>query len=128
LKKENVGVISGDLGFELCRIEGIKTIVLGTFTKAGNVFATDVKLLDAETKRLLKSAGSRGEGVDSILRTQIDELSREITKGVGPTPEKNAASPLPVAEVTTSSMDAYHYYLKGKEELEEFYYPEGRGD
>jgi len=124
LKRENVDVISGNLGFELCRMEGIKTIVLGTFTKAGNMFATDVKLLDAETKTLLKSASSRGEGVDSIIRIQIDELSREISKGISPTPGKNRASPLPVAEVTTSSMEAYHYFLRGKEELEIFYYPE----
>jgi len=124
LKKDDVDVITGDLGFELCRMEGVKTIVLGAFTKAGNMFATDVKLLDAETKTLLKSASSRGEGVDSILRTQIDELSRQISTGIGLGPEKIAAGVLPVAEVTTSSMEAYHYFLRGKEELEKFYYPE----
>jgi serine/threonine protein kinase/Tfp pilus assembly protein PilF len=124
LRIENVEVISRDLGFELCRLEGIKTIVLGTFTKAGNIFVTDVKLLDAETKRLLKSASSKGEGVDSILKTQIDELSREISKGIGLAAEKTAAGQPPIAEVTTSSMDAYHYYLKGNEENEKNYVPE----
>ena len=124
LRKENVEFISGDLGFELCRLEGIKVIVLGTFTKAGNVFATDVKLLDAETKRLLKSASSKGEGVDSILRTQIDELSGEISNGIGLPTEKIASGQLPVAAITTSSMDAYHYFLRGNEEREKYYYPE----
>jgi serine/threonine protein kinase len=124
LKKENVEIITGDLGFELCRMEGIKAIVLGTFTKAGNMFATDVKLLDADTKRLLKSASSKSEGVDSILRTQIDELSREISKGIGLPTDKIAAGQLPVAEVTTHSMEAYHYFLRGNEETEKFYYPE----
>ncbi len=124
LRKENTEVITGDLGFELCRMEGIKAIVLGTFTKAGNMFATDVKLLDAETKRLLKSASSKGEGVDSILRTQIDELSREISKGIGLPAENIPAGQLPVAEVTTHSMDAYHYFLRGNEEREKYYYPE----
>ncbi len=124
LKKENVGAITGELGFELCRLEGIKTIVLGTFTKAGNMFATDVKLLDAETKRLLKSASSKGEGVDSILKTQIDELSREISKGIGLPAENISAGQLPVAEVTTHSMEAYHYFLRGNEEREKFYYPQ----
>ncbi len=124
LKKENEEVITGDLGFELCRLEGIKAIVLGSFTKAGNVFATDVKLLDAETKRLLKSASTRGEGVDSILRTQIDVLSGEISKGIGLTTENNVASPQPVAEVTTRSMEAYHYFLRGTEETEKMNYPE----
>jgi serine/threonine protein kinase/predicted Zn-dependent protease len=124
LKKENVDVITGDLGFELCRMEGIKTIVLGSFTKAGNMFATDVKILDSETKTLLKSAGSRGEGVDSILRTQIDELSGAISKGIGFTAENKIAGPLPVAEVTTRSMEAYHYFLRGIEETQKFLIPE----
>jgi serine/threonine protein kinase/Tfp pilus assembly protein PilF len=124
LKKENVEVITGDLGFELCRMEGIKAIVLGTFTKAGNMFATDVKLLDVDTKRLLKSASSKSEGVDSILKTQIDELSREISKGIGLPTDKITAGQLPVAEVTTSSMEAYHYFQRGNEETEKSYIPE----
>ena len=124
LRKENVEVITGDLGFELCRMEGVKVIVLGTFTKAGNMFATDVKLLDADTKKLLKSASTRGEGVDSILRTQIDELSGEISKGIGLSTEKMTAGQLPVAEVTTHSMEAYNYFIRGNEEREKFYYPE----
>jgi eukaryotic-like serine/threonine-protein kinase len=124
LEKDNVESITADLGFELSRVEGIKTVALGTYTKAGEMFVTDVKLLDAETKRLLKSASSRGEGVDSILRTQIDELSGEIVKGIGLAPEREAAGQRAVAEVTTSSMEAYHYYLKGYEEQAQYLYPE----
>jgi serine/threonine protein kinase/tetratricopeptide (TPR) repeat protein len=124
LGKGDIEIIGPDAGFELCRQEGIKAIVLGTFTKAGNMFATDVKVLDVDTKKLLKSASSRGEGVDSIIKTQIDELSREISKGIGLPTEKIAAGQLPVAEVTTLSMEAYNYFLRGNEETEKFYIPE----
>jgi serine/threonine protein kinase/Tfp pilus assembly protein PilF len=123
LKKENEPVITSNLGFELCRLEGIRAIVLGSFTKAGDVFATDVKVLDAETKRLLKSASTKGEGVDSILRTQIDALSGEISKGIGLQAQPQTAV-LPVADVTTSSMEAYRYYLKGIEETDSSFFPE----
>ncbi|MGB6866585.1 MAG: serine/threonine-protein kinase, partial [Candidatus Aminicenantaceae bacterium] len=81
--KEDVEVIDSNLGFELCRREGVEAIVLGSFIKAGEMFATDVKVLDVETKSLLKSASSKGEGVSSILKTQIDELSRDISQGMG---------------------------------------------
>jgi serine/threonine protein kinase/tetratricopeptide (TPR) repeat protein len=124
LGKGDAEIIDRDSGFELCREEGIKAIVIGTFTKAGNMFATDVKVLDVDSKKLLKSASSKGEGVDSIIRTQIDELSREISKGIGFPTEKIAAGQLPVGEVTTHSMEAYSYFLKGEEETEKFYYPE----
>ena len=124
LGKGDSEIISADGGFELCRQEGIEAIVLGTFTRAGNMFATDVKVLDVDTKKLLKSASSRGEGVDSIIKTQIDELSKEISQGLGIAAEKAAAKVLPVAEVTTHSMEAYHYFLRGNEETDKFLYPQ----
>jgi serine/threonine protein kinase/Tfp pilus assembly protein PilF len=126
LGKGDVEIINQDLGFVLCRREGIEAIVIGTFTKAGNMFATDVKVLDVETKKLLKSASSRGEGIDSILRTQIDELSREISLGLGATVEKAAGGQVPVAEVTTSSIEAYNYYLRGTEESGKMYWEQAR--
>jgi len=76
--RENVETIDSDLGFEICRREGVGTIVLGSFLKAGEMFATDVKVLDVETKHLIRSASARGEGVRSILEKQIGDLSKEI--------------------------------------------------
>jgi serine/threonine protein kinase/Flp pilus assembly protein TadD len=126
LGEGDVEIISQDSGFELCRREGIEAIVIGTFTKAGNMFATDVKVLDVETKKLLKSASSRGEGIDSILRTQIDELSREISRGFGAAVEKAAGGQVSVAEVTTTSIEAYNYYLRGTEESGKSYWNQAR--
>jgi len=126
LGKPNVEVIDKDLGFELCRMDGIETIVLGSFTRAGDVFAVDVKVLDVETKRLLKTASSKGDGVASILKKQIDELSREISRGVGVYDRKAETTQLPVADATTRSMDAYNYFLRGRDEYEKFYYEDAR--
>ena len=116
LGKKDVHVIDRDLGFELCQRDGIDVIALGTFTRAGNMFATEVKVLDVRTKQLLRSASAKGEGIESILRNQIDELSREISRGVGLSERSIKASELQIAGRTTSSMDAYNYYLRGKSE------------
>jgi tetratricopeptide (TPR) repeat protein len=113
-----------DLWFEVCRKEGLETIVLGSFTKAENVFATDAKIYDVRTKNLLRSVGSRGEGVGSILRTQIDELSREISKGVGLSEIAAVRDMSPIREVTTTSMEAYDLFLKGREELDRYHHEE----
>jgi serine/threonine protein kinase/Tfp pilus assembly protein PilF len=107
-------IIDSDLGFELCRREGIKAIAIGSFTKAGDVFLTDVKVLDAETKRILKSSNIKGTGVDSILDSQIDALSRVISLGLGIDKAKVEAAPLRVKDITTPSLQAYDYFLKGK--------------
>lgn len=126
LGKEEVRTIDRELGFELCRLDGVNAIVMGSFVKAGEMFATDVKVLDVRTKSLLKSVGSRGEGVDSILRNQIDELSRGISRGIGPAEQVTTAKVSPIAEVTTNSMDAYELFLRGREEFEKFYYDDAR--
>jgi len=122
LGEKDAETIDRESGFQLCRKEGVEAIVLGSFVKAGNMFATDVKVLDVGTKKMLRSASSRGEGADSILRTQIDELSRDIYAGIGPAREKIGAEQAQVAEATTGSMEAYKYYLQGREEFDRLYY------
>jgi tetratricopeptide (TPR) repeat protein len=124
--KEDTGVIDGELGFELCSMDNVGAIVLGSFVKAGDVFATDVKVLDVKTKKLLKSAQSKGEGVGSILDKQIGELSKEISRGVGLSEQKIEPSQMRIADMTTSSMEAYNYFLQGREEYEKFYYDDAR--
>jgi tetratricopeptide (TPR) repeat protein len=124
--KEDAEFIDSDTGFEICRREGISVLVIGSLNKAGDMFVTDVKVLDAETKRLLKSASSRGLGEQSILETQIDELSREISQGMGMSLQKIEAAQLNISEATTNSTEAYKYFLKGREDLEKLYYDEAR--
>jgi len=124
--KEDVEFIDPDLGFELCRREGIEAIVLGSFIKAGDIFATDVKVLDVESKRLMSSVSSRGKGISSIIERQIDELSKEISRGVGISERKIEATQVRIADVTTTSMEAYKYFLRGRENYEKFYFDEAR--
>ncbi len=126
MRKPEVDVIDRDLGFELCRRDGVNAIVLGSFVMAGDMFATDVKVLDVATKRLLKSASSRGEGISSILRSQIDELSREISKGIGIPAGTSGQKGQNISDVTTASMEAYEHYLKGKENFDKFYFDEAK--
>jgi tetratricopeptide (TPR) repeat protein len=126
LGREEVRSIDKELGFELCRLDDIDVIVTGSFVKAGNTFATDVKVLDVETKELITSASARGDGVESILDHQVDELSEKVARGVGLSRRRIEKTQRPVAEVTTASMEAYNYYLRGVEEYDKFYYDDAR--
>jgi serine/threonine protein kinase/predicted Zn-dependent protease len=124
--KEDVEVIDKDLGFELCKMDSVRAIVLGSFIKADGMFVTDAKVLDVETKSLLKSATARGEGVRSILERQINDLSKEISRGVGLPEGKILTGQRRIADVTTSSMEAYNYFLKGRDEYERFFLDQSR--
>jgi tetratricopeptide (TPR) repeat protein len=107
--------IDSDLGFKICRREGIRAMAVGSLTKAGDVFSTDVKVLDAETKQLLASDNEKGTGVDSILATQIDALSRKMSLGWGIEKTEVDVARMRIKDITTPSLQAYEYFLKGKE-------------
>ncbi len=127
LGKDAGGLIDEDQGFALCKREGIEAIVLGSFVKAGEMFATDAKVLEVETKKLLKSAGARGEGVGSILKSQIDDLSRNISRGIGLSERKiAAAAPARIIDLTTNSIEAYNYFLRGRDDYEKFFYQDAQ--
>jgi len=116
LGKGDLETIDRDSEYAACRLGGIKAVVSGSLVKAGDTFMTDIKVLDVETKRLLAGASARGEGVDSILKAQIDELSKKIAEGMGIAKQKLDAYQTRIADVTTSSTEAYNYFVRGSYE------------
>jgi len=124
--RETTAALDEETGFDLCRRDNIETVVVGSYIKAGETFATDVKVLDVATKQLLKSASSKGEGAASILKTQIDQLSRSVSRGIG-LPVLKLEKPQPkVMDLTTSSMEAYNHFLRGRDQYEKFYADDAR--
>jgi tetratricopeptide (TPR) repeat protein/predicted Ser/Thr protein kinase len=125
LGKDPDAPIDKETGFEICRREGIAVLVTGEVTKAGNVFVTNIKALDAGTKRSLASVSSQGQGEESILLAQIDDLAagihRKLTWNL---PAAGAVSP--VAEFTTTSMEAYNEFLKGRDLYDKSYFEDAR--
>ncbi|MCZ6593988.1 MAG: protein kinase [Bacteroidetes bacterium] len=117
--------IDKDVGFELCEIDGIHGIVLGSFTKAGDWFVTDLKVLDVETKKLLFGTNAKGKGVGSILESQIDELSKAVSWDITLPSSKFREEKFKVADVTTKSLEAYRYYLRGIKDYSKFFQADG---
>ncbi len=124
--RDTSAVADEDAGFEVCRRDGIEALVLGSYIKAGETFATDVKVLDAANKQILRTASAKGDGVSSVLKTQIDEISRDISRGLGPLAAKIEIARPKIADLTTSSMEAYNYFLRGRDDYEKFYYADAR--
>ena len=112
--------IDAETGFEICRREGIGTIVTGSFVKLGDKFVTDIKVLRVKSKDLITSGNAEGRGVESIPG-QVDRLSREIARGIGLSEPEIEETQRPVADVTTSSMEAYAYYLKAVDAMDKVY-------
>jgi tetratricopeptide (TPR) repeat protein/predicted Ser/Thr protein kinase len=118
LGKENLKTIDRDLGFELCRMDGIDVIILGSYVKAGNTFVTDAKAYDVRSKNIIRSVNARGEGVESILKRQIDELSTGLARALTTAEMATQANVTPITEMTTDSLEAYEHFLKGRDAFE----------
>ena len=126
LGREDVEFFDTDLGFEICRREGIEALVTGFYTKGGDIFTTAVTVYDVDTKKSLESTRSSGTGEQSFFEIQIDELSKKIAQGIGIADDQLGAAQFKVADVTTSSMEAYRYYLEGRENYLKYYRDEAR--
>jgi len=124
--KAGVETIDGDLGFELCRQDNVEALVLGSYVKAGETFATDVKIFDVKTRKMMKSFTRQGVGAQSILEKQIAQLSRDISRGVGLSKKVVDKTAPQMARAPTVSMEAYKYYLEGRAQNEKQYYEEAR--
>jgi len=126
--RTGVEIIDGDLGFELCSQDNVEILVLGSFVKAGETFATDVKIFDVRSRKMVKSFTAQGVGAQSILDRQIAQLSREISRGVGLSRKAVDETNALMARAPTASIDAYKFYLAGHDKLEKMYYDEARKD
>ena len=118
--KDASAALDDEAGFEVCRKAGIETLAVGFYTKAGDAFVTDVKVFDAATKHALKTTQARGDGPASILKSQIDEISRSISRGRGLAALKIEKPGPRISEMTTSSLEAYRAYLQGRDEYERY--------
>ena len=119
--KEQADIIDSELGFELCQKDNVDALVLGSYVKAGETFATDVKVFDVKTRKLLKSVTAKGAGAQSILDKQIGQLSRDISRGVGLSRKAAEEAEIQFSEPRTSSLEAYKYFLMGQENLDKMY-------
>jgi tetratricopeptide (TPR) repeat protein len=124
--RKDLEVVDGDAGFAFCRREGVAFIVVGSFTRAGETFVTEFKLLDPDSRKIVATAAAKGMGEGSILNSHIDELSRRIAQGMGIAGPRLEGTRMAVAEMTTRSAEAYAAYLQGMEHLDRLEEPEAR--
>jgi len=124
--KGDAEFIDSDLGFEVCRRDGVMALVAGSYYRTGDTYFTDVKVLDVRTKRLLRTAKAQGSGPESLFVSQVDELSRQIAAGIGLDEQQLAVAQKPISDLTTHSVEAYGFYLRGVDEYYKLNYEDSR--
>jgi len=93
---------------------GVNHILQGAYAKAGDEFRINVTLQEASSGELIGSESVAGLGEKSIF-TMVDQLTRRI-KANFKLSEEEIMSDLDkeVRNITTSSPEAYKYYVEGR--------------
>ncbi|MFZ0427760.1 MAG: protein kinase [Acidobacteriota bacterium] len=97
----------------LARRASVKTVVLGSFVRAGETFRLSTRIQDAESGRILATERVEGEGESSIFR-MVDELTRRIQSALEVS-DSGGKVARDIESVTTSSFEAYRYYNQANE-------------
>ncbi len=113
--QKNIDLKDKNLGFELALLDSSEILVTGNFSKIDENLILDVQMYDVKTKELISSFGSKGKGLESILKSQINDISKKIALDLGMEKNKYEETERSIETITTKSFSAYEFYLKGKE-------------
>lgn len=103
------------VGREICQREGLSAFILGSITKLGSRYVLTARVFNpqgqtlASTEEVVSDAGELPTSLDRIakfLRNALGEPKRQIEK-----------TSVPLADVTSASLEAIRYFSIGKQKL-----------
>jgi tetratricopeptide (TPR) repeat protein len=102
-------------GLEICQREGLRALVTGSISRLGESYVLVVRAVSCEGTSLASAEGSaaRPEGVAATL----DAAARQLRVGLGESMKSVEAASLPLAQVTSASLEAVKSYTLGKSQL-----------
>lgn len=124
LGKASTEKITPSLATQIAQRAGVKTMLLGSILQKQPQLAVTSRLIDVKSGKILSSQRLAGFS-DAQLFSMVDSLAVLVRSGlrVASVPTSEAK---PVAEVTTSSPEAYRAYLEAEELVKKFYFAEAK--
>ena len=116
LGKENIERIDRTTATEIARKANAKTMLVGSIFKWGTRIQVDYELSDVEGGDLVSTSKVTGENPLALADDIALEVRRHLDKSGRSVPVSR------VADVTTKSVEAYRYYIQGKEYLNKAYW------
>jgi tetratricopeptide (TPR) repeat protein/tRNA A-37 threonylcarbamoyl transferase component Bud32 len=93
---------------------GAKTMLTGTLSQLGDKWILTCQIVDVDKGTIVRS--KRIDGSD--LYTMVDQLTREFHADLSAGEPDEVASKIPIAQKTSSSLEAYRHYLEGIDYLD----------
>ena len=116
MKQDPGATIDPELGRELGEREGVAAVLEGTISKIENSYLIGARLINPVTGETGDTKSVMAENKGEVFRA-LDELARNIRKDLGESLLSIARRDVPLARVTTSSLQALRYYTQGENHL-----------
>jgi hypothetical protein len=108
---EELPRIDAELAHQIAVRDGISAYVSGEVTGAGSGFVLTAKLIATESGDVLVALRERARDADGVIDA-VDRLSRNLRERTGES-LRTLRRAEPLAQVTTSSLDALRFYTQG---------------
>ena len=107
--------IDETLGREICDREGLQAVILGSISQVGNSLLMIIRAVDPSGRDLvsIQQTIANPDGVSG----GIDKMVHELRTGLGENAAAVQQASLPLARVTSSSLEAVKYYTLGKQKV-----------
>jgi tetratricopeptide (TPR) repeat protein len=115
------------LGLEIGRRAGATAVLVPSVRKIGEQYEVALDAIDPQRGRRLFSATAVAANKDR-LPAAIDTLSQRVRNTLERGPEASHDAMLPVAQITTASLGAYHHYDQAERRIDQLQIPEARSE
>jgi serine/threonine protein kinase len=105
--------LTEEVAREVCQHAGSKGVVTGSLGALGNKYMLGLKIKDCYTGNILAEAQEQAEGKEAVLKA-LDEAATSIRKQIGEPLSSVQKYSVPLAEATTSSLEAWKAYSMGE--------------
>lgn len=111
---EDVERIDEVLGREIGRKAQLNALAIASVRKFGEIYTTDLKVIDPQKDEYLFTASAEGRGQECVPAV-IDSISRKTRAGLEERLSEIQATSRKVSDITTVNLEAYQHYFHGEE-------------
>ncbi len=112
MQRAPTGSIDEATGREICQREALNAVILGSITKLGSRYVVTAHAISPEGQSLASTEDVVGDAGE--LPAALDRISKHLRNALGESKRQIARASIPVAEVTSSSLEAIHSFSLGK--------------
>jgi tetratricopeptide (TPR) repeat protein len=121
--REGENKVERDVASQIAQKANARWMLLGNILQTDPQPVLTSQLVDVTTGDAVASQKVVGEAGENIFSV-VDKLTIQLKHDLGFPDEAMKEVDQPIANITTNSLEAYRYYLEGREFLYKYYWPE----